>query len=63
MNFKPLKNERQYKVTKKYLKMFKKNYEEAKPLMETVNEFALLMESRYRMIVILEAEIQDYEHR
>jgi len=63
MNFKQLKNDRQYKVTKKYYKLFSHNYEKGKLLFDNVNEFILFMESIYRAIIILEAEIKDYEYR
>ena len=63
MNFKPLENERQYKVTKKYLKKFRDNWKTGEGLNLTTNEYKLLMESQCGMINILEAEVQDYEHR
>ena len=65
MNFKPLRNEKEYKNTKKWLKEFKKDNIELKIQFPdlTTNEAKLIAKPVYRLINILEAEIQDYEHR
>lgn len=65
MNFKPLENEKQYEYTKYWIKQFKKDIEDFKKLYEKteITKFILIAEPLYRSMHIMEAEVQDYEHR
>ena len=60
MNFKPLENEEQYKNTKKYVKEF------GKQIKNIDNEIIFKLHQKGQICYIkniLEAEVQDYEHR
>jgi len=60
MNFKPLKNEIQYESTKKYMKDFEKQ------IRKIDNEIIFKLHQKEQICYvknILEAEVQDYEHR
>jgi len=65
MNFKSLKNEKEYKKTKKWLKEFREENDKLKKQFPdlTTNEAKLIAKPMYDLVNILEAEIQDYEHR
>ena len=65
MNFKPLKDEEEYKYTKYWVKQFKEDIEDYKKLYNNTEllKFILIAEPLYRSMHILEAEVQDYEHR
>ena len=60
MNFKPLENEEQYKNTKKHVKEF------SKQIKNIDNEIIFKLHQKGQICYvknILEAEVQDYEHK
>ena len=63
MNFKPLENEEQYKYTKMIIEDFEKQIEVYKTTYKETSEFVFFAETIYYAKNILEAEVQDYEHR
>jgi len=63
MNFKPLENELEYKNTKKWIKIFEEDIEDFKKRYKKASDFILVAEHTYYAKHILEAEVQDYEHR
>jgi len=63
MNFKPLENEKQYKYTKTIIEDFEKQIETHKKQYKKTSEFVLFAIPIYYTKNILEAEVQDYEHR
>ena len=63
MNFKPLENEAQYKNTKRIIKKFEPHIEELLNRHKDSKTFWFHAKMHIYMINILEAEVQDYEHR
>jgi len=63
MNFKPLENEKQYKATKNIVKDFKKEIDEFLKIYKDSKSFWFFTKHFIYTINIMEAEIQDYEHR
>ena len=63
MNFKPLKNKKEYENTKYWINIFEKQIEEMKKTYKKTDDFVAFAESVYYAKHIMEAEIQDYEHR
>ncbi|MBA7688463.1 hypothetical protein ES703_96944 [subsurface metagenome] len=63
MNFKPLENEKQYEYTKYWIKIFKEQIESLKKQHKKTSNFIGLAEHIYYTKHIMEAEVQDYEHR
>jgi len=63
MNFKPLKNEIQYENTKRIIKEFEPHIDDLLKRYKDSKSFWLHAKMTIYMINILEAEVQDYEHR
>jgi len=63
MNFKPLKNKKEYENTKYWVGIFEEQIEEMKKTYELTNDFVAFVESVYYAKHIMEAEMQDYEFR
>ena len=63
MNFKSLKNEKEYKNNIKWVKIFEDLIEHLAGQCKKTSDFIFFAEHAYYMKHIMEAEIQDYEHR
>jgi len=63
MNFKPLKNEREYKYTKHWVGIFEEQIKSLKKQYKDTSSFVAFAESVYYAKHIMEAEVQDYENR
>ncbi len=63
MNFKPLKNEREYKYTKEMIEELESHIEHFKREYKDSNRFWFFTKQTIYAKNIMEAEVQDYEHR
>ena len=63
MNFKPLKDEEEYKYTKYWIGVFEGQIKDLKKQYKKTYDFVAFAESVYYAKHIMEAEVQDYEHR
>lgn len=63
MNFKPLKNEKEYKYTKEMIGELESHIERFKREYKDSNRFWFFTKHTIYAKNIMEAEVQDYEHR
>lgn len=63
MNFKPLKNEKEYKYTKEMIVELENHIEHFKREYKDSNRFWFFTKQTIYAKNIMEAEVQDYEHR
>lgn len=63
MNFKPLKDEAEYESTKRWVKMFEGHIKDFLERYKDSETFWLFAEMTVYAKNIMEAEVQDYEHR